>query len=194
LVFAQQLDVTDATSVDAFFNAAVDAFGVPTAVVYAAGIVGYLAPLVEISEEVIVQVLETNLLGAFHAVQAASRRMVISRGGAGGSIVVISSEAGKFGGTFISPYAASKAGLNALVIGVARELATEGVRLNAISPGVIDTEQHAGISEERRLNLLASIPLGRMGEAREVANAVMWLLSGEASYVTGSVLTVAGGR
>lgn len=191
---ALPVDVADATSVEAFFAAANHAFGPPTAMVYAAGITGDVAPLIDSPVEAIARVLNTNLLGAFHAVQAAARRMVCSRGGIGGGIVVISSEAGKFGGNRLSPYAASKAGLNALVIGAARELAADGVRLNGVSPGVINTDQQAGISEERRQTLLTSIPLGRMGKAEEVASAVMWLLSDEASYVAGSVLTVAGGR
>jgi NAD(P)-dependent dehydrogenase (short-subunit alcohol dehydrogenase family) len=138
--------------------------------------------------------LEVNLTGAFFCVQAASKRMAISRGGSGGSIVALSSEAAKFGGNQISPYAASKAGINALIIGVARELAPEGIRLNAVSPGVIENENHKNLPNNRRALLLSTIPMGRMGDPKEVANAVLWLMSDEASYVTGSILTVAGGR
>jgi len=191
---ALTLDVTDAMSVENFFSAVENDLGIPEAMVYAAGVVGNKEPLVEASAESVARILDTNLLGAFHAVQSAVRRMVPSKGGSGGSIVVVSSEAGKFGGNQISAYAASKAGLNAMVLGVARELAAEGVRLNGVSPGVIDTDQNAQLSEERRRNLLQAIPLGRMGSPEEVASAVLWLISDEASYVTGSVLSINGGR
>jgi NAD(P)-dependent dehydrogenase (short-subunit alcohol dehydrogenase family) len=193
-VLALQVDVSDADSVEAFFSSAERVWGAPTAVVFASGIAGSPVSLIDLPAVDIGRVLDTNLLGAFYALQAAARRMVRSRGGSGGAIVVISSEAGKFGGNRLSPYAASKAGLNALVIGAARELAPEGVRLNGVSPGVIDTEQQACIGDERRHSLLASIPLGRMGDPAEVANAVLWLLSADSAYVVGSVLSIAGGR
>ena len=91
-------------------------------------------------------------------------------------------------------YAAAKAGINAFTIGVARELAEEGIRINAVSPGVIDTDQYVGLNPERKKGLLESIPLKRMGQAEEVAEAILWLLSAQASYVTGSILAVNGGR
>ena len=193
-VLALPVDAGDGDSIEVFLATVTNACGAPTAMVYAAGIAGVAAPLVDTPLAEVARVLDTNLLGAFAAVQGAAKRMVRSRGGAGGSIVVISSEAARFGGNRLSPYAASKAGLNALVLGVARELAPEGVRLNGVSPGVIDTGQQAGISDERRQSLLASIPLGRMGAPDEVASAVLWLLSAESSYVVGSMLTIAGGR
>ncbi len=191
---ALKVDASDTSSVENFFAAATKACGAPSAMVYAAGISGASVPLVDTPLAEVARVLETNLLGAFAAVQAAAKRMLRSQGGAGGSIVVISSEAGKFGGNRISSYAASKAGLNALVLGVARELAPDGVRLNGVSPGVIDTNQQVDISDERRQVMLTSIPLGRMGTPDEVASAVLWLLSAESSYVVGSMITVAGGR
>jgi NAD(P)-dependent dehydrogenase (short-subunit alcohol dehydrogenase family) len=193
-VLALPVDVADAASVEAFFVAAEQAWGIPAAIVFAAGVAGRAGPLVDTPEAEIRRVLDTNLLGAFHVLQEAANRMNRSRGGAGGAIVMISSEAGKFGGNRLSPYAASKAGLNALVIGAARELAPDGVRLNGVSPGVIDTDQQAGISDERRQSLLAGIPLGRMGNPAEVASAVLWLLSADSAYVVGSVLSIAGGR
>ena len=193
-VLALPVDVGDGDSIEEFLATVTNVCGAPTAMVYAAGTVGMTALLVDTPLAEVARVLDTNLLGAFAAVQGASKRMVRSRGGAGGNIVVISSEAAKFGGTRLSPYAASKAGLYALVLGVAKELAPEGVRLNGVSPGVIDTDQQAGISDERRQSLLESIPLGRMGNPDEVASAVLWLLSAESYYVVGSMLTIAGGR
>ena len=193
-VLALPVDVTDADSLEAFYAAVTNSWAAPAAMVYATGITGMVAPLLDTPLSEISRVLETNLKGAFAATQGAAKRMARSRGGAGGSIVLLSSEAAKFGGNHLSPYAASKAGINALVLGVARELALDGVRLNGVSPGVINTDQQASINEERRRTLLASIPLGRMGEPDEVARAILWLLSAESSYVTGSILTIAGGR
>ena len=194
IMSAFQIEASDPSSVEKFFYASEVSFGPPAAMVYASGVSERPLRLINIPAESVARVINTTLLGAFYAVQSASRRMVFSRNGTGGCIVLITSEAGKFGGNLISPYAASKAGLNAMIIGAARELAIEGVRLNGVSPGVIDTDQHAGISNERRQSLLSSIPMGRMGSAEEVANAVSWLLSDEASYVAGSILSISGGR
>ncbi len=91
-------------------------------------------------------------------------------------------------------YAASKAAINTFTMAVAREVGVDGVRVNAISPGIIDTDQHSNITKERLLNLVASIPLGRMGEPQEVAVAVIWMLSPDSSYVSGATLSINGGR
>jgi NAD(P)-dependent dehydrogenase (short-subunit alcohol dehydrogenase family) len=120
--------------------------------------------------------------------------MARSKGGQGGCIVSLSSEAAKFGGNKLVPYAAAKAGVNTMTIGLARELASEGIRVNAVSPGIIDTEQHVHIDAERRAGLLSTIPMGRMGRPQEVAECVLWFLSDRASYVTGAILSVNGGR
>jgi NAD(P)-dependent dehydrogenase (short-subunit alcohol dehydrogenase family) len=154
--------------------------------------------LIDTNHENICQILSTNLTGAFYCVQVASKHMAASRGGRGGAIVTLSSEAAKFGGNLIAPYAASKAGINAMTIGVARELAHEGIRLNAVSPGPVDSDRQAlkpTKSESSMMTAaLKSFPLGRMALPAEVAHAVLWLLSSDASYITGTVLTVAGGR
>ena len=92
------------------------------------------------------------------------------------------------------PYAAAKAGVSTMTIGLARELASEGIRVNAVSPGIIDTEQHGRMDTDRRAGLVNSIPMGRMGRSEEVAECVLWLLSDSASYVTGAILSVHGGR
>jgi NAD(P)-dependent dehydrogenase (short-subunit alcohol dehydrogenase family) len=120
--------------------------------------------------------------------------MARSRGGDGGAIVNVGSQAAKFGGDRLCAYAAAKAGLHTLTVSLARELAPEGIRVNAVSPGVIATDQQRGLPPQRLAGLQASLPLGRMGEPEEVAEAIMWLLSDSASYVTGAVLSVSGGR
>ena len=191
---AFQIDVRSVESVEYFFDQVVELFSIFCAVANCAGISGRVSGFMDLSPALLNEVFATNLTGTFYCVQAAARRMAQSRGGCGGSIVNLSSEAARFGGNRISPYAASKAGVAAMTIGVARELADEGIRLNAVSPGVIDTDQQEGITVEHRRALISGIPLGRMGQADEVAKVILWLLSSEASYMTGSVVTVSGGR
>jgi NAD(P)-dependent dehydrogenase (short-subunit alcohol dehydrogenase family) len=195
---AFQIDVSSLRSVELFFDQVVGTYGIPDAVVNCAAISGSREALIDTNHENICQILSTNLTGAFYCVQVASKHMATSRGGRGGAIVTLSSEAAKFGGNLIAPYAASKAGINAMTIGVARELAHEGIRLNAVSPGPIDSDRQALKSTKSESSMmtaaLKSFPLGRMGLPAEVAHAVLWLLSSDASYITGTVLTVAGGR
>lgn len=134
---------------------------------------------------------QVNTVGVFIACREAIKRMKKSGGGA---IVNVSSEAAKFGGNRMAHYAASKAALNAFTVAFAREAAVHNVRVNAISPGIIDTDAHKDASPERIAALQASLPLGRMGSPAEVANTIAWLISDDASYVSGSVLSVAGAR
>ena len=191
---AIQVDAANLDSVETFFEQVVASYGIPDAIAHCAGVKGPRGALIDIEPEKIACLLAVNLTGTFYCVQAAAKRMAISRGGCGGSIVTLSSEAGRFGGNKISPYAASKAGINAMTTGVARELATEGIRLNTVSPGIIETDQQVFETEIRRTSLLSTIPMERMGRPDEVANAILWLLSDASSYVTGTILTVAGGR
>lgn len=171
--------------------AAADALGRLEVLVYSAGITGPNSPLAEASTETIDSVLAVNLRGAMLASRAAVRRLSTRHGGAGGSIVMISSRASFYG----SPnefvwYAASKGGMDSLTHGLARELAAEGIRVNAVSPGPIETEMH----RPGRLEAGAQrAPLQRAGSPAEVASAVLFLASGAASYVTGANLAVAGG-
>lgn len=188
------VDAGNHTSVERFFGRIEAEWGVPTGFVHCAASRGPDGALIDIAPEHIDDAIRNNLTGTFFCVRAAARRMALSRGGAGGAIVLLSSEAARFGGRGISPYAASKAGVNTLTIGVARELAPDGVRLNAVSPGSIDTEWHASLPEATRAALVSSIPIGRLGRPDEVARTVLWLLSAEASYITGTVIAVAGGR
>lgn len=141
----------------------------------------------ETSLEVLEQVYRTNVFGAYLCAQEAVKRMKQS----GGAIVNVSSQAATFGGNQLTAYASSKAAVNCLVLGMARELAAYNIRVNNVSPGIIDTGVHPQAKAEQ---LKASIPLGRMGEPEEVAQAIAWLLSDEASYVSGIVLPVAGAR
>ncbi len=189
-----QIDVSDFASVECFFDQVVNIYGIPDAVAHCAGVTGPHGTLISLENHEIVELLATNLTGTFLCVQLAAKIMAISNGGHGGSIVTLSSEAGTFGGNKISPYAASKAGINAMTKGVARELAAENIRLNSVSPGVIDTEQQGILSEDRKAALLSSIPMGRMGDPDEVAKTILWLLSDEASYISGAVISVSGGR
>ncbi len=189
-----QADVSDDRAVADMFALIERRLGRPGVLVNNAGISGGVGAFAAIPPATLREVIATNLLGAFYCSQAAARRMSLSQGGAGGAIVNISSQAGQFGGNLISPYAASKAGLNAFTLGLARELAGEGIRVNAVSPGVIDTGIHADAEPQRREAALASIPMQRAGRPDEVAKAVLWLASEEASYITGTVLAVAGGR
>jgi NAD(P)-dependent dehydrogenase (short-subunit alcohol dehydrogenase family) len=137
-----------------------------------------------------------NVLGALLTARETARRLSTSRGGAGGGLVIISSIAARLGGAGESvDYAASKGATDSLTIGLARELAPEGVRVNAVRPGLITTEIHAsGGSPDRAFRLGSTVPIGRPGTAEEVAETVLWLLSDAARYVVGAHLDVAGGR
>lgn len=191
---AFQVDVADPDSIERLFIAVERTLGRPVALVNSAGSTGGARSILELTPPMLQSIVATNLFGTIYCTQAAAARMARSSGGSGGAIVNLSSEAARFGGNRLAAYAAAKAGVNTFTIAVARELAAEGIRVNAISPGVIATDQHAGNDAQRTASLLASIPLGRMGTAAEVAQAILWLLSDDASYITGSVLSIHGGR
>jgi NAD(P)-dependent dehydrogenase (short-subunit alcohol dehydrogenase family) len=142
------------------------------------------------------RMFDVNVLGAFLCAREAARRMSTTRGGAGGVIVNISSAAARLGSPneYID-YASSKGAVDTMTIGLAKELGPQGVRVNAVRPGLIDTDIHAsGGKPERAAQLGATTPLGRPGNASEVAESIVWLLSDAASYVTGALLDVTGGR
>jgi 3-oxoacyl-[acyl-carrier protein] reductase len=134
--------------------------------------------------------LDVNLTGAFHLIRAATRPMMKARGG---SIVNLTSVVGEMGNAGQAGYAATKAGLIGLTKSVARELASRNVRVNAVAPGYIDTDMTASLPEGAKQKMAEMIPLGRLGSADDVAAAVAWLCSDQASYVTGEVLRVNGG-
>ena len=142
------------------------------------------------------RVLETNVIGTFLCSREAVRRMSIRRGGKGGAIVNLSSMAARLGAPdeYVD-YAASKGAVDSLTVGLAREVAAEGIRVNALRPGLIETEIHASGGEPGRIERLkGSVPMRRGGQPEEVAEAILWLLSPGASYTTGSLIDVAGGR
>jgi len=142
------------------------------------------------------RIFDVNVMGSMLCAREAIRRMSTHRGGQGGGIVNLTSAAAVIGGAGVCvEYAASKGAIDSLTIGLGREVAVEGVRVNAVRPGIIDTDIHAASGDPQRATTSASlVPMQRAGTAMECANAVAWLLSDEASYVTGTVLTVTGGR
>jgi NAD(P)-dependent dehydrogenase (short-subunit alcohol dehydrogenase family) len=174
------------------FDETTKALGPITHFVHSSGIVGKNSRLDEASTATIRDVLDVNLYGALLCARAAVRRMSTAKGGQGGAIVLLSSIAAVIGGAneYVC-YAAAKGGIDALTNGLAREVVKEGIRINAIRPGVIDTEIHEPGRIERVAPLL---PMGRPGRAEEVAESILFLLSDAASYITGAVLNVSGGR
>lgn len=171
-----------------------ETFGRLGGLVNNAAVPGGRARLEDLRMEQLEEVFRTNVFGAFLCTREAARRMSTRRGGAGGAIVSISSGAVNTGSPGIwVHYAASKGALETMSRGLAKELAGEGIRVNVVRAGLIDTEAHRGHGEDRVKRILAQIPMARIGRPEEVAAAALWLFSPEASYVTGTVIDVAGG-
>jgi NAD(P)-dependent dehydrogenase (short-subunit alcohol dehydrogenase family) len=173
-----------------------DKFGKLGALVNNAGVVDKTARVDEMSAERLVRMMNINVVGSILCAREAVKRMSATHGGAGGVIVNISSVAATLGspGLYVD-YAASKGAIDTFTVGLAREVSTEGIRVNAIRPGLIDTDIHASGGEPDRAHRLAHmVPMKRVGTADEIANAVVWLMSDEASYVTGTIFDVSGGR
>jgi NAD(P)-dependent dehydrogenase (short-subunit alcohol dehydrogenase family) len=189
-------DVTSESEVAGMFDAAAAELGPVTAVVVNAGVVAPASTLADMGLDRLRRIFEVNVLGSYLCAREAARRLPVSRGGPGGAVVMVSSMASRLGAPFeYVDYAGAKAALDTLTIGLARELGADGVRVNAVRPGLIDTEIHAsGGRPDRARELGASSPIGRAGTAREVAEAIVWLLDDAASYVTGALLDVSGGR
>ena len=189
-------DVADEAAVLAMFAAVDQGLGPLTALVNNAGIVDVKARLDEMSVVRWRRMFDINVIGTLLCSREAVKRMSTRHGGAGGVIVNLASVASVIGaGGMYVDYAASKGAIDSFTVGLARELATEGVRVNAVRPGIIDTEIHAASGDANRAFASAGlIPMQRPGTALEVAQAIAWLAGDEAGYVTGSVLTVSGGR
>jgi NAD(P)-dependent dehydrogenase (short-subunit alcohol dehydrogenase family) len=191
-----QADVGDEAQVLAMFEKVDAKFGRLTALVNNAGVVDVQARVDQMSVARLERMLRINVIGSFLCAREAVRRMSTKHGGSGGAIVNLSSAAARLGspGQYVD-YAASKGAIDSFTIGLAKEVADEGIRVNAVRPGLIDTEIHAsGGMPDRAFQLASTVPMKRTGSAQEVANGIVWLLSEEASYVTGTFLDVTGGR
>lgn len=188
-------DVSAPEDVEKIFRAA-DQMGRLAGLVNNAGIVDQAARVDEMSAERLARLLAVNVTGSFLCAGAAIRRMSTRHGGQGGAIVNVASTGSKIGspGQYVD-YAASKGAIDTFTMGLALEVASEGIRVNAVRPGIIDTEIHAsGGDPDRVARIGSSLPMGRAGTAEEVAKAILWLLSEDSSYTTGSFVTVSGGR
>ncbi|HSV59620.1 MAG TPA: SDR family oxidoreductase [Variovorax sp.] len=193
---AVQGDVGDEAQVLAMFREVDDKLGRLSALVNNAGIVDVQARVDEMSVERLTRMMRINVVGSFICAREAVRRMSTRHGGPGGAIVNLSSAAARLGspGQYVD-YAASKGAIDSLTVGLAKEVAEEGIRVNAVRPGLIDTEIHAsGGMPDRAFQLAPTVPMKRTGSAEEVANAIVWLLSAEASYITAHTIDVTGGR
>lgn len=194
--FAVEADVSVEDDVVRLFEACDRRCGPVSALVNNAGILEAQTRVESIDAARLQRVFATNVFGAFACAREAVRRMSTRSGGAGGTIVNVSSAAARLGApNEYVDYAASKAAIDAFTIGLAKEVADEGIRVNAVRPGLVYTEIHASGGEPGRVDRVkASVPMKRGGTVDEVARAILWLLSDEASYTTGSFIDVAGGR
>jgi NAD(P)-dependent dehydrogenase (short-subunit alcohol dehydrogenase family) len=191
-----QGDVAVEADVVRLFGAAEEALGPVRALVNNAGVLGRQARVADLEVARVERVLAVNALGALLCAREAVRRMSTATGGEGGVIVNVSSRAAVLGaaGEYVD-YAAAKAAVDALTVGLAREVADEGIRVNGVRPGLIETDIHASGGEPGRVARLApTVPMRRGGRAEEVAEAILWLLSPASSYTTGTIIDVSGGR
>lgn len=189
-------DVADEAAVARLFDAAIARFGRIGGLVNNAGITGGFSLVDDLDLEAVRRMLDVNVIGTLLCCREAARHMSTARGGNGGAIVNISSLAAKTGGAgeWVH-YAASKGAIDTLTIGMAREVASEGIRVNAVAPGLIESDLHASNGDPDRPRRMApSIPMQRSGQPDEIATGVVWLLSPSASYVTGAILEIGGGR
>lgn len=193
---AVQADVAREADVGRLFEQCERRLGGVDALVNNAGILERQMPLERMEAERLRRVFDVNILGSFLCAREAVRRMSTQNGGRGGAIVNVSSAAARLGspGEYVD-YAASKGAVDTLTVGLAKEVAEAGIRVNAVRPGVIHTDIHASGGEPNRIERVKhAVPMRRGGQPEEVAHAILWLLSDDASYVTGSLLDVSGGR
>jgi NAD(P)-dependent dehydrogenase (short-subunit alcohol dehydrogenase family) len=189
-------DISREEEILRLFQTAEQDLGPIKALVNNAGVTGGFARVENVTAKAIEKAFAVNVTGAILCAREAVRRMSTKRGGSGGAIVNVSSIAARTGaaGEWVH-YAAAKGAIDSFTLGLAREVATEGIRVNAVKPGLVDTEIHAANGEPGRLQrLMPTIPMNRAGQPEEIAEAVLWLLSPAASYVTGSILEIGGGR
>ncbi len=192
---AVRADVADEADVLAMYALVDEHFGRLDVLINNAGIAGGYGPLATVTPEMMTRLWAVNITGAFLCAREAAARMRTDLGGRGGSIVNISSKAAVLGGsTEWVHYAASKGAIDTMTVGLAKELANVGVRVNGVRPGLIESDFHLHAPPGRVERMAPMIPMERSGTADEVAGAVVWLASGEASYVTGTFIDVTGGR
>lgn len=193
---AVKADMTREDDIKRLFETCDREFGALDVLVNNAGITGPVRRIVDLDEATLRAVLDVNVVGYILCAREAVRRMSTARGGKGGAIVNVSSRASVLGGaTEWVHYAAAKGATDSLTIGLAREVGAEGIRVNAVRPGLIDTEIHAAAgAPDRVARLVGGVPLGRPGTAEEVAETVLWLASDQASYVSGALVDIGGGR
>ena len=190
--FAHRADVADESAVVAMYDAIAARTGYLDVLVNNAGLSGPYSRVTEMRFEDVQRLFETNVYGTFLCSREAIRRMSVRGGGRGGSIVNISSASSRLGGAGRNVhYSASKGAINSMSLGLAREVADDGIRVNVVSPGAIDTESQ---DRKRLADVVNTIPMKRAGLPDEVAQCVLWLASQDASYVTGAVVDVSGGR
>lgn len=193
---AVQADMATEAGVLALFAVCDRDFGAPDALVNNAGITGPIRRVADIDPDTLRRVFDLNVTGYFLAAREAVRRMSTAHGGRGGAIVNVSSRAAPLGGggEWVH-YAASKGATDTFTIGLSREVGAEGIRVNAVRPGLIDTELHAAAGAPDRLErLMGGVPMGRAGSAAEVAETILWLAGPQASYVSGALIDVSGAR
>jgi NAD(P)-dependent dehydrogenase (short-subunit alcohol dehydrogenase family) len=193
---AVQADVADEAQVLTMFEKVDAKLGRLTALVNNAGVVDQTSRVDAMSMARFRRMFEINVYGSFVCAREAVRRMSTRHGGAGGTIVNLSSVAARLGapGQYVD-YAAAKGAVDSFTVGLAKEVATEGIRVNAVRPGIIDTDIHAsGGLPDRARDMAPQVPMQRPGSAEEVARSILWLMSPESSYTTGTVLDVTGGR
>ncbi len=193
---AVQGDMAVEADIIRVFDACTEALGTPTVVVNNAGVLDIEGRLEDYSADRIARIVNLNVTGAILCAREAVRRMSTNNGGKGGAIINISSMAAQLGaGSTYVDYAATKGAIDTLTVGLSREVALEGIRVNGVRPGIIETDIHAsGGNPNRAADLAHTVPMGRAGSAEEVAEAVIWLASEKASYVTGTTINVSGGR
>lgn len=183
-------DLSKEAEITKMFATIDQSLGVITALVNNGGVSGGIVAVEDLNFEQLENIYQANVFGTFICSREAIKRMKKS----GGAIVNVSSLSATNGGFKMSVYSSSKAAINNFTVGLSKEVAEYNIRVNAVSPGVIDTETHQNITTERLNHLNNSIPLKRMGKAKEVAEAILWLLSDQASYVTGAILPITGGK
>ncbi len=189
-------DVSREEDVISLFDTVDAELGTIHALVNNAGIIAPQSQLIDVSADRLRKIFDTNIVGSFLCAREAVKRMSVSRGGSGGSIINLSSAAARIGSPneFID-YAASKGAIDTMTLGLSKEVAEEGIRVNAVRPGLIETEMHRDTGDiNRPQKLRGLVPMKRAGSSSEVANTIVWLMSDDASYITGALVDVAGGR